>query len=624
MISEQEWRRDASTIAAIIPKEMLADRWLFWKKFNVRPGEAALWISNGKVLNIISEEQGVSSGAIDRLKSKFGAGQDMFVMMLDTSERILSFRVGLDKSAIKSSSKELYDKLEEIENKEEPENRSAQQNELTNILSNLQETIEMGLQEEQSEQTFRKAMAEAQAIKDERERYRMTNFVKYRWYIYTQINERSAILTNDRESVIFDVRLIVSFRPENAAEIYKLMKGYHWLEEDQLNILVRNELETRVFHTMISKYTAEELRGNLDIMKQLHKQSKDELFEWLQNYGMQLNRININPAITDAECAAVFDKEYNAIALAAARKHKRELSQTERDYELELHKVKLEAKLKQAEKESDEETQKIIRAAFLSDKEKDLSAQEIDSKISQIKKETELKAKEKEQELRLLGIKREWDVDKEKMLAQTEVELQKKTTEVDLEIRKTEAETQAEIEKMRALAEEHRKIKAQKNEAKLQEIAAKRDTAQIEHQHVQKVLEIGAQANALNGSVMSEALRQETMRKALEQGDKTAQAYSQAEGQRYAKENFQQGLASGPNIGVAGQGRVFVQPQIPGGQPQIPGSPPLLNSGQDQQPTDQTKMTACADCRQLIPSDSNFCGHCGKPIKDENDSQSTE
>ncbi|MCP4109034.1 MAG: zinc ribbon domain-containing protein, partial [Desulfobacteraceae bacterium] len=113
---------------------------------------------------------------------------------------------------------------------------------------------------------------------------------------------------------------------------------------------------------------------------------------------------------------------------------------------------------------------------------------------------------------------------------------------------------------------------------------------------------------------------------ALEQGEKTAQAHSQAEGQRYAKENFQQGLASGPNIGVAGQGRVFVQatpqPQIPGGHPQIPGSPPLLNPGQNQQ--DQTKMTACTNCSQLIPIDSNFCGYCGKPIKDESEPQPTE
>ncbi|MCP4111886.1 MAG: hypothetical protein GY749_41220 [Desulfobacteraceae bacterium] len=404
MISEKEWRLGDSTIAALIPKEMLADRWIFEKKFNVRPGEAGLWISNGKVVGIIEEGQAVASGLIDRFKSKFGAGEDMFVMMLDTSERVLNFRVGLDKNAIKSSDRDFYRKLEEIYNRNrelaEDKQRRDQNEHARELIDSLQELHNRDLQQEEYSQLLK----EAQKIPNENERNRWINYIKLTWSIQGQVNEQSAIPTKDRESVIFDVRVIVCFLPENAAEIYKLLKGYYWLLEDQLINLIRNELVTKVFGPTISQYTAEELRGNMDILAELHQKSEHELFQWLSNYGIQLSRISINPAITDAERTAVIDKEFQAFGLAAERSHKLDLAQAEQEYELDLHKVKLEAKLEQAKTENDEEAKKIIRAAFLSEKEKDLSAQEIDAKIAQIKKETELKAKEKEQELRLLGI----------------------------------------------------------------------------------------------------------------------------------------------------------------------------------------------------------------------------
>jgi len=618
MISEKEWRIDESTIAAIVPKEMLADRWFFEKKLNVRPGEVALWISNGKIVSIIEEGQTVSSGVFDRLKSKFGAGEDMFVMMLDTSERTLNLRVGLDKNAIKSSDREFYKKLEGIYNKdkEEVENKQKtdQGEEALHILGRIQEIRNRDLQEEE----FKQAIKEAQAIPDENESRRVVNYIRLMWNIYGQGNEQSAIPTKDRESVIFEVRLIVSFLPEKSAEIYKLLKGYYWLLEGQLVNLIRNELVTKVFGPTISQYTAEELRGNMDILAELHEKSEHELFQWLSNYGIQLTRISINPAITDAERAAVIDKEFQAFGLAEEKSHKLKLAQAGQEYELELQKVKLAAQLDMAKAENDEEAQKIIRAAFLSEKDKELSAQEIDSKIAKIRLETDLRAKTANEKLRLYGIQKEWELDKEKMLAQAQIDLQTKTTETDLEIRKIDAAAQADISRMRVLAEEHRKNKAQKVEARIKEIETRRETALIEQQHTERLLEIGAQAKAIDGGVMTEALRQGTMRKALDQGERAAQAYSQAEGQRYAKENFQQGLSSAPNIGVAGQGKLIVQ-QIPGGQPQIPGPNPILNGSQDQTPGDQAVIIACAYCQKSVPADSKFCGYCGKSLQDEGD-----
>ena len=143
------------------------------------------------------------------------------------------------------------------------------------------------------------------------------------------------------------------------------------------------------------------------------------------------------------------------------------------------------------------------------------------------------------------------------------------------------------------------------------------------------MLEIAAGADALDSNSLSEALRQETMRKALDQGERAAQAYSQAEGQRFSKEAFTQGIRSAPSIGVASdKGRIFVQQghlpgpgmqnQPPGAQMFIPQQPvntqaPSSGSQMSVQ-TQQPGGIECPHCNSQSPQGSAFCSNCGEKL----------
>ena len=94
------WRfDDKRVVAAVIHKEVMANR-IFQRKFNVLPGEAGVWINNGRIEKIVTEDQVVTSGVVDRVKSKFGAGQDMILLMMDLSERVLQFNMGINSASL--------------------------------------------------------------------------------------------------------------------------------------------------------------------------------------------------------------------------------------------------------------------------------------------------------------------------------------------------------------------------------------------------------------------------------------------------------------------------------------------------------------------------------------------
>lgn len=636
------WRGgNKDLIAAVLHKEVMADRLIFGKKFNVNPGEAAVWINNGKIEKIVTEGQVVASGVIDRMRSKVGAGQDMHLFMIDTTERILQFNMGVDTETLKKADKvnfkrqlEAYGKSRDgnfryqglIDDIDKPkDDKEANYKELINDIvkdkdddfkNELLKAVE-GNKEEEIISTsfwriFHSKLKKAGTVNDYE-----SLLQEYENKIKFEIENKKTvpILTKDRESISFQVRMVVSFLPEKGAEIYKLLKGSDFFSEHELASIVAMDLEGKVFAPEISKYTAAEIRGNLNILSSIHKIAEEELFNWLGLYGIQLSRISINPALTTEERSLLIDKEIDSLHKAQEKQYERDLFLKEKAHERELLKIKYTLLEEKARNENDLELAKFARITLLDDTANEMQVEEINAKITKIKKNAEIQAKRLEEELRLDGVEREWELDKEKLLTDLDVDLKRQNTEADIEIRK-----------MQSLAEEHRKNKQLKTEARIAEMETKRITAQQEQGHVQKVLEIAANANALDSGALTEALRQETMRKALDQGQAAAQAYSDAEGQRYAKENFSQGLRSGPAIGVASdRGRVFVQ-QIPNGQTPgvqyIPGNQGGVRPVDQRQigPADQKNeepnggpnIKICPQCNRQLPIESVFCGTCGE------------
>lgn len=641
------WRFDDKTImASVLNKEVMANR-IFQRKFNVLPGEAGVWINNGRIEKIVTEDQLVASGAVDRIKSKFGAGQDMVLMMIDLSERVLQFTMGIDPDSLNKKDLEFtkkqfkaYGRKKSAKSKELDDSSDSHtvvetpyvhQEEIDAIDEKLEAFKKPGTENKETEPNQaqeRKPRSLGRLFsKSKRSKNKKTvaeHVEKYHEYgderrqIEEAARQRVPILTKDRESIVFQVRVVLSLVPEKGAEIYKLIKGSRFYSETELTDLVAKELEARVFAPEILKYTGADLRGNLNILAHIHKQAEDELFSWLEQYGIQLSRISINPAMTQEERFAMIHREIEAVHKAEEYQFEREKLELQKELDLKLLHEKFSLVKKKAKKENDVELEELADAALLSKKQRQLKQDEIDIEIEKLRKNAEIEAKRIEEELEFLGIERQWALDKEKMQAQLDAELKIKATDTDLEIKK-----------MQALAEEHRKNKQLKTEAQIAVIEAKRQTSSDEQAHIEKLLEIAAGADALDSNSLSEALRQETMRKALDQGERAAQAYSQAESQRFSKEAFTQGIRSAPSIGVASdKGRVFVQQghlQGPGMQNQLPGTQAFIpqNPVNSQAPapgnqpaggTQQPDFIACPHCNTPGPLGSAFCGNCGQKL----------
>ena len=180
--------------------------------------------------------------------------------------------------------------------------------------------------------------------------------------------ERVPILTKDGESIVFQVRVVLSLVPQKGAEIYKLIKGTRFYSEIELTDLISKELEARVFAPEISKYTGVELRGNHNILASIHKQAEDELFSWLELYGIQLSRISINPAMTEDERYAMIHREVEALHKAEEYQYERNKLEIQKELDLKLLQEKFLLMKDKAKAENDLELAELADAALLSKK----------------------------------------------------------------------------------------------------------------------------------------------------------------------------------------------------------------------------------------------------------------
>jgi hypothetical protein len=591
------------TLAAIVPKEDVGTYFLR-KKINVHPGEAAVFIKKGGVVKIVKESQELVEGVFSRL-ARFFCDEDLTLMMLDIHERILRFPVGLRSEDVEGAYPDFFKKMEKVYRDRKPTSLLGVQkddeiydetsgNVLKEAHNVFKEDIEKLEKESSDLDKKRKQMKEelTELLPDE-----MKNILG----IQGSGQSDSVLLSRDRESIVIDVKMLVSFRPEDAIQIFKLLRGKHLLLQEHLINMMREELIVRVFAPGIAQHSAEELRGNREIFASLQKEAKDELFQWLDLYGIQLNRLSINPALTDVERTALLEREKQAIEKALDLQLERDKREVEREYELLTQREELGKQLLKATKEKDQEIEAIARASLLADKEKDLSLEQIQDKIEEIKQQRAFFAKKTEQGLALSAIEHAWQMDKDKLLTQAQIEKDKIQTQSDAELRK-----------MEVWSREYRENKQLKATLRLQEMEQRRITGGVVQEHVEKMIGIAAQSGALTGDVVAEAIRQASVRKALDEGDAAAQAISHAEAQRYSNKSFREGFMSQTPMGIAGQGPMFIQTGRPIPLGQNTGAPGqrILNSGPgDQESTGALKP--CPTCKRLIPEEMKFCGFCG-------------
>ncbi len=548
------WRLDDNTIARLLTREDLASHWIFGRQMTVNPGEAAMWMQDGQVVKVVTEGAKVVSGVMDRLKGLFFAGGNLTVMMMDINDLAFHFPMGVDKEAVLADDPSFYGQLLEAYGKAASQAKAPA------------------------------ADAQAKAAREERLNHLVQD---YSQALDEELQKRQAILTKDRESVAFDVRLTLVLAPERGVNLFKMFGAKNALDRSHIASLARRRLESAIFVPWISRHTAQELRQDLAILAGINKAAKQDMAAWLPELGMELKRLAINPALTGEERKAIIYREKQSLSSAAVDRHQHDLEDLQRDFDRLVMREKLAAQLTQAQADKDEEKQKIIQAAFLTDQKKKLSAAQMSDRIERIRLGTRLEAQKKLKELEALGIKRKWEMEKERMAAEAELEM----------------------DKMRVLAKEYRKNKGLKAQHKMQEMELRQQEAAKERDHVERLLEIGVREGALTDTLLVEAIRQQSVRKALDQGESVGRAFGEAQSRR---DEGQRALPAQPAVSITSQGPMLVEAGSVAGQeaPQqkaLPELPPPKSASED----DQTVITICPDCGEPVPEGSSFCGMCG-------------
>ncbi|WP_028315261.1 zinc ribbon domain-containing protein [Desulfatibacillum aliphaticivorans] len=535
------WRLDDATVASLLSREDLASHWIFGRQMTVHPGEAALWMKDGKVVKVVAEGEKMVSGVLDRLKSLFFAGGQLTVIMMDVTDVTLDFRIGVDKEIVFANDPEFYGKL-----------------------------------------------LDAYGRGNEKEEDVTTLVDRYSKDLDSELQKRQAILTRDRESVAFDVRLTFALLPEKGRDLFPLFGAKNALQRYYIENLARQQLEAKLFVPTLALYTGAELRQNLDILAGINKKARKNLEAWFLERGISLKRLAINPALTGEERKAIIAKEKKALESAAADRHEHDLEELNREFDRLVLREKLAAQAVQVKGETDKEKQKILQATFLADQEKKLSAAQMADRIERIRLATKLEAQKKLKELAAFGVKKKWEIEKERMAAEAELEM----------------------DKMRVLAEEYRKNKELKAEHKRKELEMRQDEAKKEREHVERLLEMGAQQGVLTDGAIQEALRQQSIRKALDQGESVGRAFGEAQNRRLPDQEIKS-LPGQPSISITGQGPMLVNT---GGQnDDSKGQRALPDPGDSRSAAPEASyvVTVCPKCGEAVPDGSAFCGVCG-------------
>ncbi len=538
----KSWRIHTSTIARALYREDLAGHLLFGKKIPVEQGEAAVWLSQGEVLKIVTQGQAIQASAKQRLKDLFSSSQEMTVLMLDTTDIMIHFRIGIERMGLPGPA----------------------------VLGNSPETEEAGKEEKTPE---------------------------------PEPAKRSPITTKDGKSLIFDTRLTLNLRLEKANQIFSLMEDCRSLEKEDLCALCRKKLEDELFGPAIAEQTAKNLFSDLDTLAGLSRAAGDGLAAFLSENGLHMERLAMNPALSEEERADLVSVENEYRESEAALSKQRQVHDLEKDFDRMVLRDRLAVALENAILENDTQQQKLLKAAFIFEKKKELEAARIEDKIERIRQETAHAAREKEEQLKLHGIERSFEVESKRMRLTAELEM----------------------DQMRALAEEHRKNKAHKSRIKMEEMQARHTRAIAEKEHVERLLEIGAREGVLNGDLIKEAIRHETLRKALDEGGASARAFADAEARRASAEQFKKGLEHQSAARVPGSPDVVLikQETVLPGQGALPGNGApneirQITGPSDAQPVEGTVMTICPTCGKEVPDDAVFCGYCGNKILEQN------
>ena len=237
-----KWRNYEGVIARLVPKEDI--KGLIKQDVVVGPGEQAIIIRNGKIEDSVTQTrlERIGGGFSNWLKKKLGIGEDLELLFIDTKE--IDFEIG-----IKGLSKE-HDEIKGTA------------------------TIRMRIDPSQATKLISLIRAmPPKELQEKLEEYRGIGLER-------PIVERKELYKKEKEKKFFK-------RLMEKREKLNWYAGLVLLKED-LQLKIEKEIEAKVFHYYLPKYSSNEIRRNPEIRETMEELIREELRKTFDMWGLVL------------------------------------------------------------------------------------------------------------------------------------------------------------------------------------------------------------------------------------------------------------------------------------------------------------------------------------------------
>ena len=321
------WRRyDPSTIAVALRKQELHG---FSRQVQIGPNDVAIIVQDGQP-RAVSGAHVRTSGIVDRLAGLFGKAANIDVYVAKTSPFEFAFFVGDDTSA---------------------DEAEATQSMGASSASLVSHTGSAAVRADPHDIQTRKTGFQA-----------VTSIVSI------------AALTADSQRISARVRLTLRVDEEDVELLVGMLSWKEVLSERDVAIMVRDEFIDKVFVPEVVHYRADELRGNVVLLRDLEQIARQKLKTTFDLWGLRLENFSLVFGLTEQERVAIEDRRSQIEEERERERHEQRLRQLRRELEM----IEVETKVKKSRGESDAE----LRELELEAERKDAEMRELIEQIS--------------------------------------------------------------------------------------------------------------------------------------------------------------------------------------------------------------------------------------------------
>ncbi|MCX6035542.1 MAG: zinc ribbon domain-containing protein [Chloroflexi bacterium] len=431
------------------------------------------------------------------------------------------------------------------------------------------------------------------------------------------------VLTLDHEIVPGEGVIRCSVVTDNAGSLMALLGGRRTLDTVDLLERIKPELQARVFEPTMGGARHDEIRGNINLLRQLEATARAEVQRLLTAWGLRLDSLTVTWGLTEQERMVIARKAQQLEEEEKEFNQTRELRELERIYGLRQLAQQLAQEERKRAQSGDIEIEGMLVDAALSVEDKknaqQLRTAELAAEIAQLDTDIQLAALALEREKDRIALDRKKE---EIALLQDQQGFEQRQEALEFEMfQNAEREkTRMEQEHQLALVRQQQEVVRLQYDAQLQQMA-------VQAGMMERLTGQALAAGVMDSAAMQKLFEEQTKLRALDRGEGVAGAVFGAEAAKHSAETMKEAedrerrhqyettrLSSdmmeaskqqAPPTLVSGIGPVMPQ------QPSVNVvnvQPPVA----DQQSTRGTSYDAsCPHCHARVKSTWKACPSCG-------------